>query len=92
VYKLWSSSLRILLSTLFSKTLNLYSSLNMRDQAPHPYKTVGEFLALYSLIFQFFRQETEPHNYTLSWPTKQRREDKIFRTEWQRASPEFNLL
>jgi hypothetical protein len=53
VYKLWSTSLcillqpsvtaslgpNILLSTLFSNSLNLCSSLNMRDQVSHPYKT-----------------------------------------------------
>jgi hypothetical protein len=53
-YKLRSSSLcsllptpapssllvpNILLSTLFSNTLNLRSSLNVRDQVSHPYKT-----------------------------------------------------
>jgi hypothetical protein len=29
----------ILLSTLFSKTLSLRSSLNLSDQVSHPYKT-----------------------------------------------------
>jgi hypothetical protein len=29
----------ILLNTLFSNTLNLCSSLNVRDQVSHPYKT-----------------------------------------------------
>jgi hypothetical protein len=52
-YKLWSSicsflqrpitsslfSPNILLSTLFSITLSLCSSLNIRDQASHPYRT-----------------------------------------------------
>jgi hypothetical protein len=53
-YKLWSSSLcsflqptvtsslfgpNILLNTLFSNTLSLCSSLNIRDQVRHPYKT-----------------------------------------------------
>jgi len=31
----------ILLSTLLSNTLNPCSSLNMRDQVSHPYKTAG---------------------------------------------------
>jgi hypothetical protein len=31
----------ILLSTLFSKTLSLHSSLNVSDQLSHPYKTTG---------------------------------------------------
>jgi hypothetical protein len=38
----------ILLSTLFSKTLSLHSSLNVRDQVSHPYKT-GKPSLLYSL-------------------------------------------
>jgi hypothetical protein len=56
VYKLWSSSLcslhhppciasllgpNILLSTLFSNTFNLCSSLRVRHQVCHPYKTTG---------------------------------------------------
>jgi hypothetical protein len=56
-YKLWSSSLRsflqspvtsslfgpnIHLSILFSNTLSLCSSLNVRDQVSHPYRTAGE--------------------------------------------------
>jgi hypothetical protein len=30
----------ILLSTLFSNTLSLYSSFNVRDQVSHPYTTI----------------------------------------------------
>jgi hypothetical protein len=41
----------ILLSTLFSNTLSLCSSLNVRDQVSHPYKTTGKIIALYILIF-----------------------------------------
>jgi hypothetical protein len=32
----------ILLSTLFSNTLNQCSSLNVKDQVSHPYKTTGK--------------------------------------------------
>jgi hypothetical protein len=32
----------ILLGTLFSNTLNLYSSLSVRDQVSHPYNTTGK--------------------------------------------------
>jgi hypothetical protein len=32
----------ILLSTLFSNTLNLCSFLNLRDKVSHPYKTTGK--------------------------------------------------
>ena len=34
----------ILLSTLFSKTLSLCSSLNVSDQVSHPYKTTGKII------------------------------------------------
>jgi hypothetical protein len=43
----------ILLSTLFSNTLSLSSSLNVRDQASHPYRTTGKIIVLYILIFMF---------------------------------------
>jgi hypothetical protein len=44
----------ILLSTLFSNTLSLCSSLNVRDQFAHPYRTTGKIIVLYILIFIFF--------------------------------------
>jgi hypothetical protein len=58
-YKIWSSLLcnflhspvtsshfgpNILLRTLFSNTLSLFCSLNMRDQVSHPYKTTGRIM------------------------------------------------
>ena len=43
----------ILLSTLLSNTLSLYSSLNVRDQVSHPYKTTGKIPVLYISIFNF---------------------------------------
>jgi hypothetical protein len=42
----------ILLSTLFSNTLNLHSSLSVKDQVPNPYKTAGEIIVFYILIFK----------------------------------------
>jgi hypothetical protein len=67
-YKLWSSSLysflhdmsssllgpNIFLNTLFSKTLSLCSSLNVRDQVLHPYSTTGRLTVLFILTFRFF--------------------------------------
>ena len=41
----------ILLSTLFSKTLSLHSSLDVGDQVSHPCKTTGIIIALYTLKF-----------------------------------------
>jgi hypothetical protein len=40
----------ILLRTLFSNTLNLCSSLNVRNQVSHPYKTTGKIIVLCSPI------------------------------------------
>ena len=42
----------MLLSTLFSNTLNLCSSISVRDQVSHPYKTTGRIIVLYILIFK----------------------------------------
>jgi hypothetical protein len=47
----------ILLSTLFSNTLNLCSSLNVRDQASHPYKTTGKISFIYFNL-HISRQQT----------------------------------
>jgi hypothetical protein len=67
-YKLWSSSLcsflqspitsfhfgpNILLNTLFSNILSLCSSLNVRDQVSHPYRTTGKIIILYILVCKF---------------------------------------
>ena len=37
----------ILLSTIFSNTINLRSSLNVNEQLSHPYKTTGKITVLY---------------------------------------------
>jgi hypothetical protein len=42
----------ILLRTLFSKTLSLFSSLNVMHRVSHPYKTTGRITALYILTFR----------------------------------------
>jgi hypothetical protein len=41
----------MVLSTLFSNTLSLCSSLNVRDQVSHPYRATGKIILLYILIF-----------------------------------------
>jgi hypothetical protein len=49
----------ILLSTLFSNTLSLCSSLNVRDQVSHPYRTIGIIIFLYILIFKYSTVEAQ---------------------------------
>jgi hypothetical protein len=41
----------IVLSTLFSNTLILCSSLNVRDKVSHPYKATGKIICQYFFIF-----------------------------------------
>ena len=43
----------IFLSTLFSNTISLRSSLNVSDQVSHPNKTTGKIIVSYILIFVF---------------------------------------
>jgi hypothetical protein len=67
-YKLWRSSLcsilqppvtsslfnlNILLSALFSNTLSLCFSLNVRDQVSHPYRTTSKIIFFYILVFMY---------------------------------------
>jgi hypothetical protein len=39
--------------TLFSDTIDLCYSINVRDQVSHPYKTTGKIVVLYILILTF---------------------------------------
>jgi hypothetical protein len=83
-YKLWSTSLcsflhppaisslyipNIILSTMFSITVSLCSSLNIRDQVSHPHRTTGKMKTLYNCILIFNISDS-------------RGEDKTFWTEW----------
>jgi hypothetical protein len=49
----------IFLGTLFSGILSLCSSLNVRDQVSHPYRTISRILVLYILIFTFLDSRRE---------------------------------
>jgi hypothetical protein len=90
-YKLRSSSLckflqpptisfffdsNILISTPPSNIFGQYSSLKVRDQVSHPYKTKGKITVLCILIFTFLDSR---------W------EDRMFWTQRRQALPEFNL-
>jgi hypothetical protein len=78
-YKLRSSSLysflqppitsspfgpNIPLSTLFSNTLSLCSSLNVRGQVLHPYRTTGKIIVLYILIYTFLDRREKKRPWT----------------------------
>jgi hypothetical protein len=52
---------------VFSNTLSLCCSLNVRDHVSHPYRTTGKIIVLYFLIFTFCDSG---------------REDRCFCTEW----------
>jgi hypothetical protein len=53
-----------LLSTLLSNTLSLCSSLNVRDQVSHPYRTTGKIIVLYVLVFTLFDSRREDRFWT----------------------------
>jgi hypothetical protein len=57
----------ILLSTLFSNTISLCPSLNVRDQVSHPYKTTSKILVFYILIFKFFDSNREDGRFWTQW-------------------------
>jgi hypothetical protein len=45
-------------STLFSNILSLHSSLNVRDQVSHPYRTTGKIIVFLYSNYNVFRQQT----------------------------------
>jgi hypothetical protein len=80
-YSSWSSSLCSLfhsagissylgpssfLTTLFSNTISLCSSLSVRDQVSHPYKT-GSVIVLYIVIFMFWNSKLEDKRFCAQW-------------------------
>jgi hypothetical protein len=57
----------ILLSILFSKTLNQHSFLNVSDQVPQPRKTTGKNIVLYILIFIFWGSKVGEKRFCTEW-------------------------
>ena len=57
----------ILLSSLFSNTLSLLSSLNVSDQVSHLYKTTVKIIVQLILIFKFFDSKLEDKRFCTEW-------------------------
>jgi len=57
----------IFLSTLFSNTLSVCSSLNVRHQISQPHKTTGKIIFLYILTFIFLANKLEDKRFCTEW-------------------------
>jgi hypothetical protein len=57
----------ILLTTLFSNSLSLCSSLNVSDQVSHPCKTTHKVTVLYIVIFTLFDSKLEDKEVSTEW-------------------------
>ena len=52
---------------LFSNTLSLHSSFNIRDHVSQPYSTTGSIIVLYVLIFKFLSRRLECLGRIITW-------------------------
>jgi hypothetical protein len=57
----------ICLSTLFSNTSSLFSSLNVRSQLSYPYKRTGRIIVFYILTFTFLDSSWEGKRLWTEW-------------------------
>jgi hypothetical protein len=64
---LFHLGLNILLSTLFSNTLSLHSSLIVSNQVSHPYKTAIKIIVLYILILILLGSKPENKRFCTEW-------------------------
>jgi hypothetical protein len=64
---------------VFSNILSLCSSLNVRDQVSHPYRTTGKIRVLCILVFMFLDSRREEKRF---WRVKQRWRMKCWSWSW----------
>jgi hypothetical protein len=64
-FSLWGPN--NLLSTLFSNTLSLHSSLSVSNQVSHPYKRTCKIIVLYLLMFIFLGSKLEDKRFCTEW-------------------------
>ena len=55
------------LSTVFSNTLTLCSSVSVSDHVSHPYKTTGKFIVLYILMFIYLHSNWKTKDFTRNY-------------------------